>query len=102
MSPRRLLILGLLVLATAGLLDTLTFADASPLRIWTSAAATALTAVVLAEDLRRRQAGTLRAFSDGARRVATGEFGHKVYPGGAGDLAELGRAFNAMSERLAE
>ena len=102
MSPRHLLIPGLLVLATAGLLDTILFASASPLRIWTSAALTALTAIVLVEDLRRRHSRPVRAIAAAADRIAAGEFGHKVYPGGEGDLAGLCRSFNTMSERLAE
>jgi two-component system, OmpR family, phosphate regulon sensor histidine kinase PhoR len=103
MSPRRVLVLGLLVLATTGLMQTLFFEHASPLLVWTCAAVTALTAVVLVEDLRRRQAWPLREITKAVRRLAAGEFGHKVYVRGAdGDVADLGRAVNAVSERLAE
>src|SRR5262245_40476630 len=73
---RRLLMLGLLVLATGGLIDTLLFRGAPPLAVWTSAAVTALTAVILVEDLRRRLARPLRALVSATRQIAAGEFGH--------------------------
>src|SRR5262249_44721431 len=39
---------------------------------------------------------------EAAQRITRGEYGHKVYAGGAAELGELSREFNAMSERLAE
>ncbi len=38
---------------------------------------------------------------EGARRIADGEYGHKVYTGGRGESHTLARTFNSMSERLA-
>ena len=45
-----------------------------------------------------RQLSSLR---DGARRVASGEFGHQIAIRGSDELAETARSFNAMSEALA-
>jgi two-component system phosphate regulon sensor histidine kinase PhoR len=96
MPWRRILMVGLLVMAVGGLVETVFFVHAPPLAVWTSAAVAALAAMVLAEDLRRRQAAPLKEFTDAARRMAAGEF-VKVYPGNEPDAVELAKAFNAMS-----
>lgn len=40
--------------------------------------------------------------TDGTRRVASGDFQHRLDPDGQDEFAELSRHFNAMTERLAE
>ncbi|WPZ35933.1 ATP-binding protein [Thalassobaculum sp. OXR-137] len=45
-----------------------------------------------------RQLSSLR---DGAKRVASGDFGHQIAIRGSDELAETGRSFNAMSRALA-
>jgi two-component system, OmpR family, phosphate regulon sensor histidine kinase PhoR len=103
MSRRRLLVLGLFALAATGLFELLVVAHYSSLLAWISIAVTALAAIVLIEDHVRRQVRPLRAVGEATRRIAAGEFGHKVYPGStAPEVGDLARAFNAMSEQLAE
>lgn len=50
----------------------------------------------------RRIRSGLRILTDGTRRVAEGEFRHRLDPEGQDEFAELSRDFNAMTERLAE
>ncbi|MBY0524051.1 MAG: cell wall metabolism sensor histidine kinase WalK [Gemmataceae bacterium] len=70
--------------------------------VWTGTGATALIALFLAAWLARRTALPLQELTDGAQRIASGAYGHKVYPMGADEVGTLARAFNAMSERLAD
>jgi two-component system phosphate regulon sensor histidine kinase PhoR len=58
-------------------------------------------AVAAAYLLARRFAGPLDELADGARRLAEGEFGHKVRVSGNPDHVALAETFNAMSGRLA-
>lgn len=44
----------------------------------------------------------LRSLTAATRRVADGEFGHRLEVEGEDEFAQLARAFNAMTERLAE
>lgn len=46
--------------------------------------------------------GGLRSLTAATRRVADGEFGHRLEAGGDDEFGQLARAFNAMTERLAE
>lgn len=50
----------------------------------------------------RSMAGGLRSLTAATRRVADGEFGHRLDVEGEDEFAQLSRAFNAMTERLAE
>jgi two-component system, OmpR family, phosphate regulon sensor histidine kinase PhoR len=70
--------------------------------VWTVAAATAVAAMCLAFWLARRLAQPLQELTMGAERIAAGEYGHKVYVGGQDEVGTLARAFNLMSERLAQ
>jgi two-component system phosphate regulon sensor histidine kinase PhoR len=70
--------------------------------IWTGAAGTALATLLLTYWLARRMAAPLEELTAGAKRIAAGEYGHKVYLPGKDETGALAQAFNAMSERLAE
>jgi two-component system phosphate regulon sensor histidine kinase PhoR len=69
--------------------------------IWGAAAVTAALAVLVAYALARRIARPLREVSEGAQRIARGEYGHKVYLDGTDEVGTLARAFNHMSGQLA-
>lgn len=58
-------------------------------------------AVVPAYLLARRFARPLEVLTDGARRLAEGDLGHKIRLTGARPHADLAAAFNLMSDRLA-
>jgi two-component system phosphate regulon sensor histidine kinase PhoR len=79
-------------------------AHATQLRhlVWASAGLTALVALVLAWWLARRFVQPLHELSAGARQIAAGEFGHKVYLDRKDDLGDLADAFNHMSAQLAD
>lgn len=47
-------------------------------------------------------AGGLRRLTEGTRRVADGDFEHRLPADGGDEFAELARSFNRMTERLAE
>jgi two-component system phosphate regulon sensor histidine kinase PhoR len=102
MPWRHYLIFGLLVLLTAGALGLVLAPGAAPAGVWAAAALTALAAVVLLEDFRRRRERPLRDASEALRRLAAGDFGHKLYAGGGAELAELARAVNAAGEAWAD
>ena len=44
--------------------------------------------------------GAVTGLREGARRLAAGNWGHRVDEEGPAELAELGKSFNAMSDRL--
>jgi two-component system phosphate regulon sensor histidine kinase PhoR len=101
MPWRHYVVYGLLVLAMAGT-TALLFAGAAPAGAWAAAAVTAAAAVALLEDFRRRQERPLVHAAEALRRLAAGEFGHKLYAGGSPAVAELARAANAAAEALAD
>jgi two-component system phosphate regulon sensor histidine kinase PhoR len=70
--------------------------------VWASAGLTALVALLLAWWLARRFVQPLHELSAGARQIAAGEFGHKVYLDRKDDLGDLADAFNHMSVQLAD
>jgi signal transduction histidine kinase len=70
--------------------------------VWTTAAITAAVAVLLAFWLAQRTAKPLQALTRGAERIAAGQFGHKVKAVSQDEVGQLGRAFNRMSDHLAE
>jgi two-component system phosphate regulon sensor histidine kinase PhoR len=70
--------------------------------VWTAAALTGLAALALAFWLARRITRPLQELTQGAARIAAGGYGHKVYADGGDEIGTLARAFNHMSERLAE
>jgi two-component system phosphate regulon sensor histidine kinase PhoR len=69
--------------------------------VWGVAAGTAVLVLLLAFWLAWRAAVPLRALTDGAQRLAAGEYGLRVYGTGKDEIGELAQAFNAMSEQLA-
>jgi two-component system phosphate regulon sensor histidine kinase PhoR len=68
--------------------------------VWTVAAVTALAAMLLALWLSRRIAQPLQELTDRAARIATGDYGQKVYLSGSDEVGTLAKTFNHMSERL--
>jgi two-component system phosphate regulon sensor histidine kinase PhoR len=69
--------------------------------VWTTVAVTAVLAMALAFWLARRIALPIQELTEGAGNIAAGDYGHKVYTGGADEVRTLANAFNHMSERLA-
>jgi two-component system phosphate regulon sensor histidine kinase PhoR len=69
--------------------------------VWTAAGVTALAAMVLAFWLARRMTRPLRELTQGAERIAAGDYGHKVYTGTPDEIGVLAQSFNQMSDHLA-
>jgi two-component system phosphate regulon sensor histidine kinase PhoR len=69
--------------------------------VWTTAVVTGLLAMALAFYLARRIARPIQELTEGAQSIAAGDYGHKVYAGGADEVRKLSNSFNHMSERLA-
>ena len=61
-----------------------------------------LLAALPAYILARRFTRPLEELTNGAERIAVGDLGHKIRTGGGRDFTTLARAFNGMSERLAD
>jgi len=70
--------------------------------VWTFAALSAGAVLMLAFWLARRITKPLQELTAGAERIAAGDYGHKVYALAADEIGSLARAFNIMSERLAQ
>jgi two-component system phosphate regulon sensor histidine kinase PhoR len=70
--------------------------------VWTAAGLTGLAAMALAFALARRITRPLQELTAGAERIAGGDYTSKVYAVGRDEFGTLARAFNRMSERLAE
>jgi len=70
--------------------------------IWTTAGLTAALSLGLAFWLARRTTRPLQELTAGARHIASGGFGHKVYTSQQGEVGQLASTFNEMSMRLAE
>jgi two-component system phosphate regulon sensor histidine kinase PhoR len=69
--------------------------------ILTAALLTTLLALGVALWLTRRTVQPMRDLIHGAQEIAAGDYGQRVYAGGASEVAQLARTFNHMSERLA-
>lgn len=69
--------------------------------ILTAALLTTSLALGLALWLTRRTVQPMRDLIHGAREIAAGDYGQRVYAGGSSEVAQLARTFNHMSERLA-
>jgi signal transduction histidine kinase len=73
---------------------------------WLSAAAAAigaaLVALLLGLTVSRTLSAPLRRISDGAERLARGDFGVRVEPRGPREVASLARTINWSADRLAE
>lgn len=70
--------------------------------IWTTGGLTAVLALGLAFWLARRTTRPLQELTVGAKHIADGGFGHKVYTNQQGEVGQLASTFNDMSARLAE
>jgi two-component system, OmpR family, phosphate regulon sensor histidine kinase PhoR len=99
---------GLLLLAAIGVLGAVVEIDGvadelANLRrvVWTTAGVTGVLAMGLAFWLARHITFPIQELTEGAERIASGDYGHKVYASGADEVRSLARAFNHMSERLA-
>ena len=68
--------------------------------VWTVAAVTAMAAMLLALWLAQRITHPLQELTQSAARIATGEYGQKVYLSAKDEVGILARTFNHMSERL--
>jgi two-component system, OmpR family, phosphate regulon sensor histidine kinase PhoR len=68
--------------------------------LWATVALSTLIAMLLAFLLAGRVAPPLREVTDGAQRIAHGEYGHKLYLDGSDEATTLARAFNYMSAQL--
>ena len=62
----------------------------------------ALVAIVPAYILARRFTRPLDELTQGARRLAAGDFDHKIHVSGNRELSSVARMFNAMTDHLAE
>jgi two-component system phosphate regulon sensor histidine kinase PhoR len=60
-----------------------------------------LLAVLPAYLLARRFTRPLEELTDGTRRIALGDFAHKIAVSGTSELTHLARTFNGMTDRLA-
>jgi two-component system phosphate regulon sensor histidine kinase PhoR len=69
--------------------------------VWAFAAVAALAVLFMAFWLARRISRPLSELTVGAERIAAGDYGHKVYAIRQDEFGALAKAFNAMSERLA-
>jgi two-component system, OmpR family, phosphate regulon sensor histidine kinase PhoR len=77
-------------------------AELSSLRrlVWTTVAVTGILAMALAFWLARRIALPIQELTEGAAKIAAGDYGQKVYATGADEVRTLAHTFNHMSERL--
>ena len=66
-----------------------------------AAVAVTVVAVLPAYLLARRLTRPLKELTDGTRRIAHGDFAHKIPVAGSGELTQLARTFNGMTDRLA-
>jgi two-component system phosphate regulon sensor histidine kinase PhoR len=101
-GTKRTLFYGLCVLLVSGGLGALLLEAGMTWRAGLFIMLTIFAALLPAWWLLRRYAHPIHELTTGAQRVAAGEYGHKVYAGGGGELAALARTFNEMSERLAD
>ena len=68
--------------------------------VWGTAAGAALIALFLTWWLTRRFAQPLQDLAGGAKRIAAGDYGHKVYIDRKDELGQLASIFNHMSAQL--
>lgn len=69
--------------------------------IWSAAAFAGLIALALSFWLARRLTRPLQELTTGAEKIATGNYGYKVYDTARDEVGMLAREFNHMSVRLA-
>jgi len=69
--------------------------------VWGMAAGTAVFALLLTGWLTRRMTQPLQELAAGANKIATGEYGHKVYIDHKEEFGQLATSFNHMSGQLA-
>ena len=101
------LLLVILAVAAVGML-ILQRADGSALffelgkQVVVAVVVIAFVAVIPAYVLARRFTRPLDELTTGARRLAAGEFDHKIHVSGSRELSTLARVFNTMTDHLAE
>lgn len=97
----------LLVVSAVGVVGLLTLERAEPVfyelaqRVGVAVGLVMVAAVVPAYLMAKRFARPLAELSEGARRLAEGDFGHKIRVFGSIEHSALAASFNAMSGRLA-
>src|SRR5262249_9539534 len=69
--------------------------------VWTTAAGTALAALLFALWLARRMTRPLQELTQAAEHIADGGYGRTVCTAGRDEIGQLAQTFNHMSERLA-
>jgi two-component system phosphate regulon sensor histidine kinase PhoR len=69
--------------------------------LWASLALALLVAVVLSSAAAQMLSRALRLMTDAARRMAAGDLDVRMRPAGTDEIAELGRALDAMASSLA-
>jgi two-component system phosphate regulon sensor histidine kinase PhoR len=69
--------------------------------VWTAVGLIAAVAMALAFWLARRIIRPLQELTQGARQIAEGSFGYKVFTGSPDEVGVLAQSFNQMSEQLA-
>jgi two-component system phosphate regulon sensor histidine kinase PhoR len=72
-----------------------------PLRVWAAAGLVSVTGLTLALVLTRRLIRPLQELAQGARQIAAGEYGKKVFAQGPSEVDILAHSMNRTSERLA-
>src|SRR5437899_1444099 len=102
MFRRFILLYGLLVLATTAGLGFALFDSTAPVRIILFVAIATALAVVPVMIVEQGYSRAMAEVTAAAHRVTGGHYGHKIYALGGGAIGTLARAFNAMSERLAD
>jgi two-component system phosphate regulon sensor histidine kinase PhoR len=70
--------------------------------VWSAALLNAAAALALDFWLARRISRRLKELKESSEQIASGGYGHKVFAVGSDEIASLGRAFNSMSDHLAE
>jgi signal transduction histidine kinase len=70
--------------------------------VWTAAGLAAMLALILAFVLARRITQPLQELTAGAEEIAAGAVGHRLAVRGKNEVGQLARAFNYMSQCLAD
>ena len=91
----------LFLFLVVGALGTVLLPDADWRRVWGVALLAALAAWLPAPGWFHRLVRPLRQLREGARRVAAGGAGVKLYPAAGHEVGDLAQSFNALSTRLA-
>lgn len=95
--------LGLLVAVSAAVAAAVaTLGSATGVPVWLSIPVTLALALAVTQLLASGMTAPLRQMTDGAARMATGDYGVRVTATGRDEVGRLARAFNAMATDLAD